>query len=234
MAETISKGYLIYRQDYELFDEIIAFINEYGNIFTLIALGTKKILSKNSRNLFYGCLSEFSFFASRDIDNKMGKLKKVVLLENKLNLSTRVPLILLNHIIYKNRIKGEDSFGTISRISFLLEKYDFNYDEVLIIDILITSCKLLGIEIMLENCSICFSKQIYSFSYDDFGFVCKKHFNQNYKVNSSSIKLIYYVYKKYYKQANQFDNVVKKSVIRMLVDFINLKAGFNLYNYLFK
>ncbi|MDE5949456.1 MAG: hypothetical protein K2G54_01095, partial [Malacoplasma sp.] len=97
MAETITNGFLIFRKDYEMFDETLGFINEYGNIFSVLALGTRKILSKNSRNLFFGCLSEFSFFASRDIDFKMGKLKKVIILENNINISSRSPLILFNN-----------------------------------------------------------------------------------------------------------------------------------------
>lgn len=234
MSETITKAYLIYRKDYELFDEIIGFINEYGNIFTTIALGTRKILSKNSRNLFYGCLSEFSFFASRDIDNKIGKLKKVVLLENKIDISSRTPLLVINEIIYKNKIKGEDTFKLLSKLCDTLNQYDYKYDEVIIINLLIKSCKLLGIKINLDSCSSCESKQIYSFSFGDFGFVCKKHFNQNYKFSSNNIKLIYYAYKCDFKMANTFGEIEKKSVTRTFVDFINLNAGFNLYNYLFK
>ena len=52
MSEIITKGYLIARNDYQMFDEIITFINEFGNKFVCLAQGSKKIEShkKFSKN----------------------------------------------------------------------------------------------------------------------------------------------------------------------------------------
>lgn len=175
MAETICKGYLVYRQDYNYFDEIIGFINEYGNLFFNIALGTKKILSKNARNLFYGCLSEFEFFASKNIDFKMGRLKKVTLLENNIAIAYRMPLLVTNMIVAKNKLKGIKVFNLIKQTIDNLLQFSIEYDAVLIIDCLIRLCPQLGIKLQLNHCSMCNSKLIYSFSPDSFGFVCEDH-----------------------------------------------------------
>lgn len=76
MAEIITKGYLISKIDYQIFDEVITFINEYGNKFTCLAQGTKKINSHNARNMQLGNYCEFQFFLARN-ENKMSKLMKV-------------------------------------------------------------------------------------------------------------------------------------------------------------
>jgi DNA repair protein RecO (recombination protein O) len=79
MAESIVNGYLINRFDYKVFDEVITFITNDKRI-SCISLGSKKILSKNNKNMIYGCKSEFQFFQSTGFE-KISKLKKVVLLE---------------------------------------------------------------------------------------------------------------------------------------------------------
>ena len=79
MAETIVNGYIVNRVDYDVFDEIITFIADTGNVFTVLARGVKKILSKNAKALFYGSLVQIEFFPSRKVDG-IGKLKKIHLL----------------------------------------------------------------------------------------------------------------------------------------------------------
>ncbi len=76
MSQTITKGFLIARLDHGIFDEIITFIDDYGNKFVCLAKGTKKIYSKNARNLQIGNYCEFIFFLAREI-NKISKLVKV-------------------------------------------------------------------------------------------------------------------------------------------------------------
>ncbi|BAC44131.1 DNA repair protein RecO [Malacoplasma penetrans] len=233
MSEIKTNGFLIHRQDFQLFDEVLAFINEHGNIFSVIALGTKKILSKNARNLFYGCLSEFMFFASRDIENKLGKLKKVVLLENNIDISTRTPLLLLNAIIYKNKIKGISVFEEVKNLGRILKEFGKEFDNILIINILIKMSKYLGIKLNLNGCSHCNSKNIYSFSNDDFGFVCKDHYQSDYKISASAIELLYLVNKNKFNSAIKYEQIYQKISLRILTDYINYHSGFNLYNYLF-
>ena len=80
MAEIITRGYLVARQDYDIFDEILTFINEYGNRFIMFAPGTKRITSKNARALFFGNFLEIQFFYARN-DTKLSKLKKVISLD---------------------------------------------------------------------------------------------------------------------------------------------------------
>ena len=46
MSQTIIKGFLIARLDHSTFDEIITFIDDYGNKFVCLAKGTKKYIVK--------------------------------------------------------------------------------------------------------------------------------------------------------------------------------------------
>jgi recombinational DNA repair protein (RecF pathway) len=76
MGLTIAKGYLLARTPYRIFDEIITILTSNGARIALLALGTRKLQSKNARNLFFGHLLEFSFFAART-SKKVSKLKSV-------------------------------------------------------------------------------------------------------------------------------------------------------------
>jgi DNA repair protein RecO (recombination protein O) len=82
MAEKIIRGYLIEKKDFKVFDEIITFISSSGRKYTCMSMGSRKIESKNSRNLFLGSLIEFEIFEARSVD-KVSKLKKAhVVVEN--------------------------------------------------------------------------------------------------------------------------------------------------------
>ncbi len=232
MAEIITKGYLINRCDYGMFDEVISFINEHGNIFTVLSLGVKKILSKNGRNLFYGCLSEFWIFASRDIDNKMGKLKKVNILENNISISTRTPLILFSKIIYDSKLKGEKTFKFFEELVDFVKNYNETNDYLIMTHMLHKIMDILGIKPILDKCCFCENKNIYSFSFINNGFVCKQHFNleQDLKYESETIKLIYMSKDKNIFKINNFNILTQKIVIKIFLYYMDLNSGINLWN----
>jgi DNA repair protein RecO (recombination protein O) len=79
MSETILTGYLVKKTNYGVFDEIITFIIPSGKKVVCLSKGSKKIESKNARNLFLGSEIEFEIFQSRS-DDKMSKLKRAHLI----------------------------------------------------------------------------------------------------------------------------------------------------------
>jgi DNA repair protein RecO (recombination protein O) len=81
MSSIIVNGYLYKKCDYSNNDEIIFFISDSGEKYTCISKGSKKITSKNSRNLIIGSYTEFDFFQARNI-NKVSLLKKAFILVN--------------------------------------------------------------------------------------------------------------------------------------------------------
>jgi recombinational DNA repair protein (RecF pathway) len=80
MSENIVKGYIIDRRIYKSFDEILLVLIADGQRLPMLALGTKKINSKNARNLHYGSLIEFIIFQSRTV-GKMSKLRTATILK---------------------------------------------------------------------------------------------------------------------------------------------------------
>ncbi len=112
-----TKGYLISKQDYDLFDEIIVFLNEYGLKFTCFSSGSRKIKSKNGRSLFFGNFLEFSIFYS---ENKISRLKKVTTLstlddDNR----NKISLWLINQIYTQLKIEHIKFFHFYQEILYL-------------------------------------------------------------------------------------------------------------------
>lgn len=79
MALTISNCYIIKLTDYMLFDQVVSFLTENGQRHHVLALGVKKIMSKNGRNLQVGNYNQIEFFQARE-QGKVGKLKKTVVI----------------------------------------------------------------------------------------------------------------------------------------------------------
>jgi DNA repair protein RecO (recombination protein O) len=79
MSSNMINGYLINKIPYKDFDEIITFIDKKGIRYTCISFGSKKIKSKNGRNLFIGSYIEFELFLART-ENKISKLKKATVI----------------------------------------------------------------------------------------------------------------------------------------------------------
>lgn len=233
MSEIISKGYLINRSDYGFFDEIITFINEYGNIFTCIALGVKKIKSKNARNLIFGKQIEFEFFLARNSD-KVNKLKRAKLLENKFDIEfTNNVLLFLNSALFKSKINGENVYKFYESILVMIESKKYQ-DELIIIYILINLIRFSGIKMNLNECAICKNKKIANFSEKDFGFICVQCNNEHeIKIDIDVIKILFLINNKMFEKANQFTKNKYIYTIKLLIYFYTNNGGPNLFSICF-
>ncbi len=108
MGEVITKGYLIHRQDYDVFDEIITIINEHNLKFTCFCQGTKKITSKNARQLDYGHYLELDFFYS---PQGLSKFKKATILNAMHSeIQKKLSLAILNEYFYKYEFHDDYAF----------------------------------------------------------------------------------------------------------------------------
>lgn len=192
MSLTITKGYLINIQDYGSFDEIITFINEYGNRFSCLALGVKKITSKNARSLILGNYNEFEFFQSR-YENKISKLKKSTLI-NQVNweMLSKNSFNTLNEICYKTNFFSKKVYQYyLENIEFISKNMN---DQIALIKILIDYIKISGIKLQTNHCVICGSNKIKTFSLTELGFICSNCFNNknHYVYSLGLLKLIYF------------------------------------------
>lgn len=228
MSEIITKGYLLNQTDFEIFDEIITFINEHGNIFSCIALGVKKIKSKNARNLKMGVLLEFDFFMSRSI-NKVGKLKKIIALEEtSIDFLTNNALLILNRLYFIGKPSHSSSYETY--VECLTSIKQINDIDISIINIFMKFISLSGMHLEFNKCVSCGNKKIFNFSERKMGFVCRKCNDEKIKISSNVIKIIYFIHIKKYDYAKKINSIDKLSAIKLLSYLINNLLGINLYN----
>lgn len=172
----VKKGYLVSKFDYDVFDEVISFLTNEGELINCFSNGSRKINSKNGRNLFYGCFIEFEFF--RKNSSKLNKLKKAVAIRY------------VDSKIYNN--------GTLKKINILISKFKFLkdikiyllYQEILALIMLekndidvfnyffIKFIGLLNPELNQKRCFKCGANNICAFSFHNYNFLCNLCFNE--------------------------------------------------------
>lgn len=188
MSLTITKGYLIDRKNINTFDEIITFINEHGLKFVCFSAGSKKIKSKNARNLVFGSWTEFEFFYSQ---TKMSRLKKATILSDfNLEFTNKMSFFVLNELYSLLEIDEKWYFDFYQNIL----AYNSNKinDYLLILFIIINIYKKSGIVIDFKRCVKCNSfHNIKTVDIDHNGVICSACFDSmsNYTYNIASLKL---------------------------------------------
>ena len=131
MPLVITEGYLIGRYNYLEFDEILVFINKFGNKFTCIAKGTKKIQSKNARALQWGNFLQIELFHSSST-NKLSKLKKVTILNNlDFKKSCNLALITISDVLCSLKTTNLKCFNFYQEIIIkILKIFEITFEEL--------------------------------------------------------------------------------------------------------
>lgn len=214
MAEIITKGYLIAKQDFETFDEIITFINDFGNKFVALAKGTRKIESKNGRNLQLGNYCEFQFFLARDI-NKVSRLVKANVIRSIEWPNYRQSLITLNslanQLIYPNK-KNYEFYDSLLPIASNKTMPDTQAELI----VLARYCKLTGIDIYVDDCVICHKHHIKTISFKKHGLICGQcSINEKESYPLPFSKLVYHLFKGEYDKMEQYQDYYHDLIIRL-------------------
>lgn len=227
MSQIITKGFLIARFDHDTFDEIITFINDYGNKFVCLAKGTKKISSKNARNLQIGNYCEFNFFLARD-PNKMSRLVKVNTIKQIRWPIYRTSFFLLNEMANKLVYPSMKNFNFYKDLLPITINSSFNDQKAQLI-ILQKFCKLSGIELFVNKCILCGSNKIKTMNFNLKGLICQNCFKQNnkefYPLNFN--KLVYFLFKEKYDLIDNFSNYCQV-LIKHLIIHIKNNLGINI------
>ncbi|GAA5414350.1 DNA repair protein RecO [Ureaplasma ceti] len=170
MALVVTKGYLINRQDYDVFDEILTFINEFGNRFTCFAPGVRKITSKNARALIYGNYLEYEFFYST---KKMSRLKKVTTITAiDFKQSCSVALTVVNDLLAFAHKFSRNLYAFYQEIlaEVLLQKDEY----ILACYAFIKFIKISNLRFETKCCTKCYSEfDLITLSFARHGFVCQ-------------------------------------------------------------
>lgn len=151
MSLVVTKGYLLARYDYAIFDEVLVFLNQFGNRFTCLALGTRKITSKNARALLYGNYLEIELFYTHS-NEKMSKLKKVVAINQiGFNYASNLALITAGDVISKLPNTNKMWFDFYQDI---LVKVLMDYDKYQIsVYVYLVFIKVVFRHVKLQQCS---------------------------------------------------------------------------------
>lgn len=228
MSETILNGYLLKKINYQVFDEVITFLGEDGNKYTCMSLGSKKIESKNSRNLFFGSKIEFQFFQSRSHE-RISKLKKAVALDElDWPLQSSDSLMLLNEIAVNiNNSKALLVFYKSKLTEIKEGKEDF---ETFTIKALREFCNFIGIGLEVNQCIICSSNILKTISFKHNGMLCN-NCAKDIHVTPENIrvsKLVNYLFNNQYDQINKYYDLFPY-VIKQLKQYIFDQTSIRLF-----
>ncbi|MDC4182745.1 DNA repair protein RecO [Mycoplasma bradburyae] len=237
MSSITKKGYIIDYFDYLENDQIIKILFQDNNILSLIALGTKKILSKNGRYITIGSLHNFEYFQARSTE-KLSKLKKIYPIDTKdTTVSESLPIIVLNEYLSKKKGELDANYFNFYEdiINYVISKKYSN--ETIIIYILLTIIKLEGITYQLTNCGICDSKKIITISFKSMYALCEEcayKYNE-FSYDQNFIKtFIWLIYKNSY-EISSLNNKQYIYLIKGLASSIYWNAGIyleQLFSYL--
>ena len=206
MSEIITKGYLIARNDYQMFDEIITFINEFGNKFVCLAQGTKKIESHNARHMQLGNYCEFQFFLARNED-KVSKLMKINALEKVEWPNFRQSLITLNSLTEQLVYPNVNNYKFYVKMRPYAIDKTFNDAKAELI-VLRNYCKLTGIDLHVNDCVICHNHHIKTISFQKHGLLCGQCFDQlgGHEFSLEFSKLVYHLFKDEYGKMDKYED----------------------------
>jgi len=206
MAEIITKGYLIAKNDFQVFDEIITFINEHGNKFVALAQGTKKIESHNARHMVLGNYCEFQFFLAR-AEDKVSKLMKINAIKPIEWPNYRQSLITLNSLA--NQLVYPDRKNYQFYEKMLAYATDKNIDDAKAeLIVLRNYCKLTGIDLHVNDCVICHNHHIKTISFQKHGLLCGQCFSElgGHEFSLEFSKLCYHLFKDEYDKMDKYSD----------------------------
>ena len=214
MSESVIKGYLIAKQDYRDSDEVITFIDENGVKYSCLSLGSRKIESKNGRNLFLGNFCEFEIFMARS-EEKVSKLKKAKVIEPAdWRLELYQPFNLLCEATNKSSTKRFNLYDFFSNMLKLIKSNEYTEKELILIT-LHKFCLINGINLHVDSCVECGAKIIRTISFKKKGLVCNAHYDpaRDHLFTLEQSQLVHHLFSNHYDQlknySGDFDFIIK-------------------------
>ncbi|MGL5630414.1 MAG: hypothetical protein ACRDCG_01405 [Mycoplasmoidaceae bacterium] len=224
MSEKINFGYLLEFIEYDDYDHILFFLLNNNKILKLFSKGSQKTLSKNGRFLLFGSLTEIEYFLSRSL-NKLSRLKKINGIKMLSFFQSQNPTIFyLNNFILKKQYEYFN-FENYKQIIEITLSFDIHTSFIYC---LIKIINYEGLKIIHDRCIMCKQKNIYHFSFEKCGFLCKncfQYFNDKTPTSKEFNKIIYYSFKEEFILISKYENDIKLKLINLLSDFINNNTG---------
>lgn len=203
MAEAIYRGYIICKQPYQIFDEVVTFLIDNGCRFTCLSRGSRKITSKNARHLFVGSYVEFQIFQSRH-ENKLSRLKKVITVKPiDWNYEMLESFNVLNECANKLELKNQRLYKFYQKHLEMIFNQLF-YDKILTLIILEQFIKLSGHTLEVNRCIKCNDNKIKTISFKDHGMLCNLCFDprKDKYFDLTISKAFHYLFNQQYEKLN--------------------------------
>ncbi|AAU14149.1 DNA repair protein RecO [[Mycoplasma] mobile] len=208
---------IIKSENFQEFDVILS-VMDFNKIYPIIALGVRKIKSKNRNGVLLGSYSELEFFEAR-LNNKTSKLKKAHLIKNFDLLNSENLLIVQELFKYINKV----NVNTQAVFNSYLECLDeFGKGNNFFIKTYIVNKTLfsLGLNVNYSFCYKCGTNQkLANFSFFEGGFSCFKH-SKN-KLNAKILQSIYNLnisFKKYVETTSAETNIFIFNILKNYID----------------
>lgn len=214
MAEEIKVGLVIKIIDYDDTSQIVSVLTN-DEIISFIAMGTRKLQSKNRIAIQLGNLIEFSFFRAR-LQNKLSKLKKAVLINQPPIKEHKVAETILKILNWLNKMTfiNEEIFNGIIKA---FSSFDKNRNEWIETIVLYHLTEAFGIKINNHSCVECNSYQdISDVRFYKGGFLCRKH-----QIKARKVELLKAVYhlddiEKYFETELDINRQIQKELISFI------------------
>ncbi len=231
MSASFINGYVINKIEYQDNDEIILILTESGKKISCISLGSRKVNSKNGRNLFVGNFCTFELFLARE-KNKISKLKKCSTIR-QIQWSIQISnwFNILCECIIKSSSEGKKLFYFFEFILKLYKTKKYS-EKKLILILLHKFCLVEGLNLEVNKCVLCGNKIVKTISFKNMGMICNECFKKikpqvNYSLHFS--KLIFYLFNSKYSKIDEFLNEFDLA-IKLILIFIKDNAGIQLFS----
>lgn len=185
------EGIIISEKPYGETSKILNILTKNYGIISVMSKGCKKVKS-NLRSIsiiFTYALFEISYkkdkistLINADIINPLNTIKKDIEKISYLNFLSELT---------KQVIKQSVNNGIYDLYINAILKINDGYDASVITNILeLKYLDYLGVAPFLDGCVVCNSKNILTLSIEKGGFVCKKHYDNEYIISEKTIKII--------------------------------------------
>ena len=159
--------------DYEDTSQIVTVLTN-TEVISFIALGVRKITSKNRIAIQVGNIIDATIFRAR-LTNKLSKLKKAVLIKQPPISKSNTAKVVLEFINYLAKIK-EPSNDLLNSIISAYEQLGGINNHKVRTYIIFQTLSSFGIKSILNQCVECGGfENIYAFEFYKGGFICNKH-----------------------------------------------------------
>lgn len=215
------KGIVISETNYGESSKILNLYTEELGVIGVLSKGCKKLkspLRSVSNKLVYG---EFIVYYK---ENALSTLTSVDVINSFKNIMTDIKKVSYATFILEltsQVLKQNDSNEIFNLFISSLEKINDSFDPLIITDIIeLKYLKYLGVDINLDECVICGSKDnIITLSSEKAGYICKECYSNEKIVSDKTIKVIRMLY---YVDIDKLTNIkLNETTIKEIDSFIN-------------